>query len=260
MTAMQARVTSLNARLLLALCLALCSILFAKTVHAQTVLPSHPRIWLTSSRLSRLKAYATRNTVRWQKLKASADWYLTVDPTPDPLLYLCGAKNCSIVYQVTGDPKYAQCALRLATFFAIPSNTLGDGFDYRDAIPNVTFALDWCYDQATPAQRAQLEKWLMDRADVLWPETNPFAGNRWAVADAGNNYFWGYMYVWPAALACYGDEPRAAVHAQLGLIKYRNIAMPYLNSYGAGGIFSEGTNYDSAMYVGDILDGYDTAT
>jgi len=227
---------------------------------AQTVLSTHPRIWLIASRLLRLKSYAAENTLRWQKLKASADWYLTVDPTPNPLLYLAGAKNCAVVYQVTGNPIYAQAALRFATFFAIPSNTLGDGFDYRDTFPNITFALDWCYDQATPAQRKQLETWLMDRADALWPETNPYAGNRWAVADAGNNYFWGYMYDLPAALACYGDDPRAAIHAQLGLIKYRTVAQPYLNSYGLGGIFSEGTNYDSTMYLGEILDGYDTAT
>src|SRR5438046_1150593 len=83
--------------------------LFSQTGRAQTVSPTHPRVWATPARLQRLRDYAARNTLRWQKVKASADAALinvaATDPEQIPPL--------STVYQVTHDPAYAQRAIQI---------------------------------------------------------------------------------------------------------------------------------------------------
>src|SRR5438552_3483258 len=66
----------------------------------------HPRIWLTPALLTNLRAQAASNSPRWQSLKRVCDRY----PTPD---WSAGIMNYALVYQVTGDPTYADKAIAL---------------------------------------------------------------------------------------------------------------------------------------------------
>lgn len=143
---------------------------------AQTVNAAHPRVWLTPSRLTRLQDYARRNTARWQNVKAAADTALaatTLDQEQIPPL--------ALVYQVTRDTRYARKAITILLSVAVASNDLTENssWDYRITLPDVTAGYDWCYDQMTAPQRRQVAGWLMDRADQVWPETNPARIGAW---------------------------------------------------------------------------------
>lgn len=226
-----------------------------------TVRTGHPRLWLTPERLKRLKEYAGREngagTARWQKLKESADSTLAeASPSWDLL------PNLAIVYQVTRNTQYADKAAEMLAATATPDNALDEDhfYYYRETVPYVAAAYDWIYDRLTPARRKAIAKWLMDRADQVWPDTNPARKDGWAVDTVSNNYYYGFMMTWPAALAAYGDDPRARKHIELALGKYRRYVRPFLDGWGRGGVFAESTNYDSTFRLAHILDAHLTAT
>src|SRR5438477_396955 len=76
----------------------------------------------------------------------------------------------------------------------------------------------------------------------------------WGVNDTGNNYYYGFMFSWTAALAAQNDDSRAANHLVLMMNKYRNEVRPFLDGLATGGLFAESTNYDSIHYLARILD------
>ncbi len=241
-------------------------ILIPIKLEAQTVASAHPRVWLTPSRLSLLKTFAARNTPRWQKVKAAADFALTSSNAT-----IWGDDGAGVelglAYQVTGNAAYAQRDIQLLTAEAVSSNDLSQGgawWGYR-YLPDYIAAYDWCYDQMTTAQRQQVAKWLMDRADAVWPETNPSRAGGWGLWPS-NNYYWGYMFTAPAAFAAYGDDPttsgtksapnRPLYHINLGLKHWNNDVVPWANSWGVGGMFAESTGYDATFYMGMFTDSY----
>jgi hypothetical protein len=175
------------------------------------------------------------------------------DPSTIPALCLA--------YQVTGDTGYAQTAITSMLAEAVPANDLSgdDYYDYRDVMPNMTAGYDWCWDQLSSTQRTQIAGWLMDRADAVWPDTNPARACGWAVDDPADNYYYGFLMTWPAALAVYNEEPRAPTHLALGLQKFQRVRS-YTDGWGTGGVFAESTNYDSTGRLGLVLDGHLTAT
>lgn len=218
---------------------------------------AHPRLWLTPERLQRLRACAAENTERWIRLKEVADDAVNgTDATYEHIAAL------ALVYQVTGVAVYSQKAIEIALSEAVPENRLteDDYYFYRDALPAVSIALDWLYDQMSASQRTQIATWLMDRADQCWPETNPARSEGWAIDNPSNNYYSGYLMTWPAALAAYGEDNRAASHISLAVNRYRTQVRPYLQSWGRGGVMAESTNYDSTFRYALILDGHRTAT
>src|SRR5690348_1895561 len=92
-------------RLWIGICLTL---VCAGYTQAQTVLSTHPRLWLTPARLATLKGYAGRNggqgTVRWQNLKSLADQAVSGAVSDNQeLIPVLG-----LAYQVTGNTAYAQ--------------------------------------------------------------------------------------------------------------------------------------------------------
>ena len=237
---------------------------FARPVGSD--LPAHPRVWMTADRLTRLRAQASANTPRWQRVKATADAEVAKGGAAGDtrmLPDLCAA------YLATSDQRYAIRAGVLITNYATNANTLqGDsGYPYRFWLPLVTMGLDWCYNGLTAGQRHQAATWLMNQADWVWPETNTARANAWGMY-AGSNYWWGFMTTGPAALAAQGDDTlsgtlsgadRAGFHRQLALTKWNGTAVPYFGADGAGGAWSEGTNYDSSWFVGRFADAFLTA-
>ncbi len=221
-----------------------------------TVRNTHPRVWITPQRLARMKADAAANAVRWQNVKAAA----AQSVAPGDLDSL-NVPAFALAYQITGDPTYAQKTIQILLNVAQPGNSLtrDSYYDYRTVMPNMSAGFDWCYAQMTPAQRQQVASWLMDRADDVWPETNPARRTGWAVDDPANNYFYGFLETWVAALAVYGDDPRAPAHIQLAMTKYRSRVRTYTDGWGQGGFFAESTNYDSTARLASILDAHMTA-
>lgn len=216
-----------------------------------------PRLWITPERLQRIQEYVARDTDRWTYLKEIADNALNFNvPNREYIPAL------ALAYQATGDQRYGYKAVEFTLETATPDNLLreDDYYYYRDAIPEVSIGLDWCFDLMTEPERIAVATWLMDRADDVWPETNPGRENGWAVGNPGNNYFLGFLMTWPAALAAYDYDERAQYHIQLGHLKFDQFVRPWAESWGRGGIYAEGTNYDSSYRLGLILDANLTAT
>ncbi len=233
-----------------------------------TINLSHPRLWLTPQRLTRLRSYASANTQRWQTLKWVADNAVSTSSTNSVDVPALG-----LAYQVTGNTAYAQRAIQIMLATAVPTNDVSSGqyYGYRRVIQDMAAGYDWCFDQMTLAQQQQVATWLMDRADQVWPDTNPAQAGGWAVHDAADNYYYGYLMTWPAALAVYGDgtdtkvgaisgSNRPSYHLDLALNKYQNEILPVLNGWNVGGLFAESSNYDSTNFLATILDAHLTAT
>src|SRR5579883_6665 len=256
----------------LAVCTLLLALLLAASIQpagAQTITSittPHPRLWITPARLNRMKTDAAANTSRWQAVLSVANAASSDLTNPDDIVPL------ALVYQVTGNTAYAQKAIADTLANAVSSNTLTDdsNYNYRTVIPDVSAGLDWCYNQMTTAQRQQVATWLMDRADQIWPETNPSAAGEWGTWPS-NNYYWGFMTTWDAAIAAYGDDTktgsvsgsnRPLYHVNLGLKHWNNDVLPWANTWGTGGAFAESTNYDllSVFRMALILDGHLSGT
>lgn len=226
-----------------------------------TVTTAHPRVWLTPERLTQLKDYATRNdgygTEWWQRTKSDANTALNIAVSPDDN-YL---PSLGLVGQITGATQYCQRAAAIMTAVAQPNNHLNADsyYEYRTVLPNMTAGYDWCYDSLSSSQRKNVAKWLMDRADEVWPESNSSRAGAYKIDDASSNYFYGYLTTASAALAVFGDDARAANHINLGLTKYNTLVLPYLRMRGQGGVFTEGNGYDSTFRLALILDAYKTA-
>jgi len=254
------------------LCVGL-SLYFGIAAHAQGSITSittpHPRLWITPTRLTRMKADATNHTTRWQNVLNVADDAVsnTNDDDPDDIVPL------GLVYQVTGTQKYATSAIKIMLKNAVASNDLtdDDAYPYRYALPDMAAGLDWCYSAMTPAQRQQVATWMMDRADFVWPDSNPSRIGAWAVDDPADNYYPGFMQTWIAAIASYGDDTKTGTisgsnrplyHVNLALQKYNNVILPWANGWGKGGMYAESTNYDilSVFRLAILLDGHKTAT
>ena len=237
---------------------------------SQTVTSSHPRVWMTPTRLARIRTSAANNTARWQRVKARADYAVANTSLGDEAHYYL--PHLGLAYLATGDTRYSDAAIRIMLPIAVATNTLTRDhyFDYRSIIPNVCAGFDWCFDRLSAAQRSQIAGWLMDRCDGVWPETNPARASGWAIDMPANNYYYGFLMTWPACLAAYGHDPvtsgttsspnRPQYHLQLALNKYRNRVRPFTDGWGAGGIFPESTGYDSIQRIGLILDSHVTAT
>ena len=244
------------------------SIHVAYALAAPTGLPPHPRVWMTPARVTFLKAQATANTPRWQKVKAAADAQLVVNAptTASTLPMLC------LAYLGTGNAAYAQRAgvvLVANTDSAAQIALRGDdAYPYRTALPTISEGLDWCYNGLTVAQRQRAATWLMDAADWVWPESNPAPHRTYGVTDVLDNYYWGFMMTGPAALAAAGDDTghgtvsgsdRAAYHQQLFLTKWANVVVPALAGPLAGGADVEGTGYDISIRIAEVVDAFQTA-
>lgn len=245
------------------------AVVYTQVVVVPTGLPPHPRVWMNPDRVARLRVQASANTIRWTRVKSGADAQLGRGVTytsgdEDKLPDLCA------VYLGTGDVRYAQRAGVILTAIAVDSNNLeGDsGYGYRSALPGVIRGYDWCYDGLTVGQRHQVATWMMNRADWVWPETNPARAGSWGVNDPANNYYWGFMMTGPAALAAAGDDTasgvvsgtnRPAYHQQLALHRWSGDATAYMTGAGAGGGWEEGTGYDSSSRLGTFTDAFLTA-
>ena len=186
----------------------------------------------------------------------------------------CISAHLCLAYLATGNSTYATRAGAILTAYAVPGSVTalqgGSAYPYRFYLPLVTMGLDWCYSGLTVAQRHQAATWLMNQADWVWPESNPARTSAWGTTDFQDNYWWGFMMTGPAALAAAGDDTasgtssgtdRPAYHQQLALTKWNTLAVPYFASTGAGGGWSEGTNYglEDTWFAGRFADAYLTA-
>ena len=237
-----------------------------------STLPPHPRVWMTPARITQLQAQVAANTVRWQKVKASADAQLL----PSALVTNYGMlPNICLAYLGTGNTAYAQRAGVILTAATVTNSAAtiaharnDSAYYYGSVLPALTDGLDWCYNGLTVAERQETATWLMDAADWVWPETNPARIGAWAVNNVGDNYYWDFMTTGPAALASAGDDTgtgaisgsdRATYHINLTLSKWTNVIVPFLTSSIEGGADLEGSGYDISGRIAQLVDAFQTS-
>lgn len=231
-------------------------------------LPAHPRVWMTPQRIAHLKAQRAANAVRWTRVLNEAN--NQVNRTAFNIVDLDKVPSLCLVYLATDDVRYAQRAGYILTQYATEANNLtGDsGYGVRFNLPLVTMGLDWCYHGLTVAQRQQFATWLMNRADWVWPESNPARLNAHGTNNPAINYYWGFMMTGPAALAASGDDTgtgtisgadRAKFHTNLVINRWNGQIATFFAGEGAGGAWADGTGYDSAWRLGAFTDAFFTA-
>ena len=227
---------------------------------------AHPRVWLTPERVARLREAAARGSKRWERVRDAADAALRATDREAQQLPPLG-----LAYQVTGNAAYCRRARDIMRWLDETGVDLsGDHYyGYRFELRDVVAGFDWCFAALDDADRRAIAKWLMDRADQVWPETNPSRTGGWGLDQPANNYFWGFLMTWPAALAAWGHDPahgrasgenRPNYHLSLAMTKWRRVGRPMLDSWGSGGVFPEGTNYDAMITLARLLDAHFTAT
>lgn len=224
----------------------------------------HPRIWLTPSRLADLKNEATAGDPRWNTLKSYVDSHFNNSYPP-------GIESFALIYQITGDSKYADRAIALASGSLNASDITRDsGYPTRTTLSAVAICYDWCNDRIVSLG---LKNWFVSgltaQADFVWPETNPTTP-LYGISGAGvpgSNYWWGHMHTWMTGLALYGDTPKAVGYVNNCINRWNTVALPFFTSTdltksATGGYLAEGTNYGphSVSFIFDILAAHYTAT
>jgi len=203
------------------------------------VTKEHPRIWLTPEKLAELKARAAANTPEWQRIKAAADQSLTVEPHPAWIRnwYIL---SLAVVYQVTGDAKYANRAKEFMLEMAKETPKLaGDG--YRNAGHLIPLGYDWIHDQL----KAE-DKKLFGEAVNRWADSEiPIIGMpgkciRQNDTDQLIGDMRGLMF---SGIATYGDNPRASELMSLAEDACRGGRVRYWLQKGTGGVWPEGSVY-----------------
>lgn len=163
-------------------------------------------------------------------------------------------------------------------------------FDFRHVPGGLAMILDWMYEGLSSGQKTQLANILCDFCDAVWPETTPARIGSWSYNDPLNNYWHGFLYgATLAAIAAHGDatgthavsgtgNARSQYHIDLARKKwsdasptaYTNRLAPMLNDgatttynsldgFMAGGVWPEGTNYDSPQRLVPVAVAFYTA-
>jgi hypothetical protein len=223
---------------------------------------SHPRIWMNQARLNKLIASKNANTLAWQRVLNLANTNT----------YIEYGGAFGLAYLATGDPAYAIKGQNALASYCTEANTIvsDSGYSYRINMAWVIRTLDWCFNGLSSTVIEQAATWLMNRCDWPWDDLNPGSAS-YGHNNVSGNYFWGFMYCWPAALVCEGisagsstisgsGTARAAFHMNYLMNKYQTMIVPFFNGHGAGGASIEGTNYEPTSNVMMIADALYTAT
>lgn len=153
--------------------IAFCSITFAQYEFPPDYYPagSHPRIWLTSERLSTLRAARTANTAEWQRFYSEVQTLMDTSTEvpngwPQWLKYSGAIAYTALMYQLTGDTVYAgktfYFALKADTSFSSSENYWIGSCEYLGC------GYDWIYDYMTTEQRDAYRKVIVAYSRNMW--------------------------------------------------------------------------------------------
>lgn len=188
-----------------------------------TAMRAHPRLILTSTHLTALKAKAQANDPDWAKVKQLADNYATyavadysrdgsanntISYNYEGLGWLDAIMPLGLAYQVTGDAKYGaklkQILTKMAAAGADPIK-VDSGFPSRSAAYGLALAYDWAYDQLDASLKQAVITTFNSWYD--WYKASAYQNT----GPAYGNYFGGHILGFGAGgLATAGDNSRAA--------------------------------------------------
>jgi hypothetical protein len=241
----------------------------------------HPRIWLDSETMTRLRALEGANDPTWIALKASADSYKTriVEPfdrsacTGNDICYayegfgwLNSIAPLALVYKLTGDTSYStqvKNILHVMIAAGVTPETIDSGYPSRTIVLALALAYDWCYDQLSPSDKRNLNA-LLD-SYWTWLQANGFQWVCGVGCPTGyGNYYSGHILGFGlAALAMEGDDANAVEIQSSILASFNKYFVPAITigdttnwfngaRFGgaeAGGYAIESYNYGGATFV-----------
>lgn len=172
----------------------------------------------------------------------------------------------ALMYQIKGDPDFAEFAVRETDQFVAQEEAriaggqaalvAGDSYlEVGDMVGNVAIVFDWCFDRLTPSQRARWLAYANQAVFNVWhPREASWNGKRfpwtgWSIDNPSNNYHYSFLRATMLlGLASLGESP----HAQGWLTRFREDKierqlLPTFNRDLAGGGSREGTGYGTAQ-------------
>jgi hypothetical protein len=223
----------------------------------------HPRLWLTSDLLSRLRQRAATNDAAWLALRADCD-DLASRPVEypdgtggganaiaggyqyfdylDPMFTLGLGYQVALTTDLTRATNYANKGRQILLALSDPVHhgreSTDSGWSIRAYGTALGIGYDWFYNTLTAPQRTQIygeaNRW------VQWFDTNGFGRD-----FPQGNYFAGYYAAKGiCALSMEGDDPLASTmwndwsnHLHFAMVQ------PYYQQWLAGGGWPEGWNY-----------------
>jgi hypothetical protein len=221
-------------------------------------LAAHPRLFLDSTNLARIKSANFTNLKAWcdEFLHGTINEYLpntTTNQYPDSPNLGVGYEgedicdwviNYSTMYQVSGNVAYGNKAVALMLSMSTVDGKQGtpsvdDGYIIRNYGLAYGIGYDWCYNLMTAAQRTQ-----------IYTSANLFikyweSGGAFESSFPYGNYYAGY-YVSKAlcSLAMYEDNPSAPAQWQDWRTNmFGNLVQPFFAQHSSGGGWAEGYEY-----------------
>lgn len=244
------RVDRASGSIVRALSFALAVVALAATAApAAPVVGTHPRLLLSATEKTRLLAKKNAGDPSWQALKARADALATYTINPykfatssaaPPLTiyytyqgegWLAAALPLAFAYQMTGDTTYSSKLVELAQEMiraqSDPDNNppigqppiqLDSYYASRTVAATLAFIYDYCYDQLSPALKAQMVTLMNQYFDDV--RVNGYQAQNFSNAADGN-YFGGHLYgVALMGYASSGDNPRAQEMIEWARIRF----------------------------------------
>ncbi|MCC6446649.1 MAG: DUF4962 domain-containing protein [Armatimonadetes bacterium] len=228
---------------------------FPKLLAAQR--GTHPRLYLTNSRIQSLRAaIRTTHANLWKQVRSRADRATASGPpaytlhdaySGDEQLWQRDVGNAmpylAMAWALTGDPKYLESARRWAMASCLYETWgLGeiDGMDLAAGhqLFGLAIVYDWCYEGLGEETRQVIRSALMKRASAMLEAAA--AGRIWWHESYLQNHLWVNICGMAAAgLAIFDEEPEAVRWIALPLEKFRKT----MDSLGEDGASHEGVGY-----------------
>jgi hypothetical protein len=220
----------------------------------------HPRIYIAANKV-RLNAALAANAPEASRFRAVADRWANGES-----IYEFRTWNGALMGALTGDPKYCARAVSVTDAWvtaeeakivagAQPIVAQNSYLHAGEYIGDVMLTYDWCFDTATPAQKA---RWLAYANQAVWniwhPSqaiwgSTPRAWTGWATNDAANNYYYSFLRATMiTGLAAMGENVQAdGWITQFRDTKVLGQLVPTFDAELRGGGSREGTAYGVSM-------------
>jgi len=215
---------------------------------------SHPRLLLSSSKLSELNDKYTNNTSQWADLKSYCDYYIGNWPGSVEARWYGLILGMALMYQVTGDTTYSNRAKQFLDDM-VANCDLNNRNTFRGFGNIVAIAYDWLYPTLSSDQKTAVINKLNSACTShqgTWSST--FTDSDQVVGNAIAMIFHG--------IATYGDNPEALTHLEFGRTTLWNDMISEYISHFRGGIWPEGWKYgaNTLRLLCWIIDGLNTGT
>ncbi|MBI5534014.1 MAG: hypothetical protein HY898_14935 [Deltaproteobacteria bacterium] len=221
----------------------------------------HPRILMNQSVKTALAAALSGSQKAAVRFRDMVDGQLAGGD-----VYAFAAWHAALMFQVTGETKYADYAIGMVDKQVQSEEALiaggqkaevsGDSYLYvGETIGDLALTYDWCFDRLTAQQR---QRWLAYADQAVWNVWNPeqaawggktFPWSGWSIDNPSNNYYYSFLRAtMTLGLAAKGELPSAdGWITKFRTEKIGNQLVPTFQSDLVGGGSREGTGYGVSM-------------